>query len=146
MIIIKTPVTKEDFKAYYALRYQILREPWGQPKGSEKDDYEAISEHFMAVDEATGEVVGAVKLFEKASDVGHFSHLVIARARQRQGIGRLLLAAVEARAKALGFHSLGTMTSVTATNYFEKLGYQIGGLPGSMMGTSHLVWMEKSLA
>ncbi len=56
--------TREDFKAYYALRYRVLREPWGYPKGTEKDDYEPISEHFMAVNEK-GEVAGVVKLYEK---------------------------------------------------------------------------------
>ena len=74
MYTIKVPVTHDDFKAYYALRYKVLQEPWGHPKGTEKDDYEPISEHFMAVDEK-GHVVGVVKLYEKSTDVGYVSHL-----------------------------------------------------------------------
>jgi ribosomal protein S18 acetylase RimI-like enzyme len=144
MITVKTPTTKEQFKAYYALRYRVLREPGGHPKGTEKDDYEPISEHFMAVNEA-GEVVGAVKLYEKAPGIGHLSHLVVAPEHQHKGIGRMLLQHVEQRAREKGFKTLGAMSRLTATAYFEKYGFRIAALPTIHLGTIHLVWMEKSL-
>lgn len=144
MITIKTPTTRDDFKAYYALRYKILREPWGHPKGTEKDDYEPISEHFMAVNEK-GEVVGVVKLYEKSAGVGHISHLAVASEYQHKGIGRLLILGVETRAKERGFHSVGTMARVTATKFFEKHGYRVTGMPTPHLGTTHLVWTEKEL-
>jgi N-acetylglutamate synthase-like GNAT family acetyltransferase len=146
MIIIKTPVTKEDFKAYYSLRYKVLREPWGHPKGTEKDDYEPISEHFMAVDDQSGEVLAVVKLYEKAPGVGHISHLAVSADHQRKGVGRLMIEAVEARARERGFHSLGAMARVTATAFFEKYGYHVTGIPTPHLGTTHLVWMEKQLS
>ena len=145
MITIKTPTTKDEFKAYYALRYKVLREPWGHPKGTEKDDYEPISEHFMAVDDKTGEIIGVVKLFEKSAEVGHFSHLAVASQYQRKGIGRLLVGTVEKQAKGRGFKILGTMSPVTATAYFEKLGYRVAEIPAPHLGTTHLVWVEKDL-
>ena len=145
MFTIKTPTTHDDFKAYYALRYKVLSEPWGQPKGTEKDDYEPISEHFMAVNEKD-EVVGVVKLYEKDKDVGHISHLAVSPEYQRKGIGRLLLEAVEQRARARGFRTLGTMARVTATAYFEKNGFRIVGMPAPHIGTMPIVWMEKELS
>jgi N-acetylglutamate synthase-like GNAT family acetyltransferase len=144
MFSIKTPTTHDDFKAYYALRYKVLSEPWGFPKGTEKDDYEPISEHFMAVNEK-GEVVGVVKMYEKDKEVGHISHLAVAPEHQRKGIGRTLLEAVEQRARARGFHTLGTMARATATGYFEKNGFRIAGMPPPHIGTTPLVWMEKVL-
>ncbi len=145
MITIVTPTTKEQFKAYYALRYKVLREPGGHPKGTEKDDYEPISDHYMAVNEA-GEVVGAAKLYEKTPEVGHLSHLVVAPDFQKQGIGRMLLAHVEKCALEKGYTSLGLMSRVTGTAYFEKVGFKIAELPIMHLGTIHLVWMEKKLA
>jgi N-acetylglutamate synthase-like GNAT family acetyltransferase len=145
MPVIKTPKTREEFKAYYALRYKVLREPWGHPKGTEKDDYEPISEHFMAVDERTGEILGVVKLDEKAPGIGNISHLAVASAHQHKGIGKLLVEAVENRACDRGFTVLGAMSRVTATSYFEKHGYHIAGIPAPHLGTTHLVWMEKEL-
>ena len=144
MITISTPTTKEQFKAYYALRYKVLREPGGHPKGTEKDDYEPISDHFMAVNEA-GEIVGAVKLYEKAPGVGHLSHLVVAPDYQHKGIGRLLMEHVEQRAKEKGYKTLGAMSRITATAYFEKFGFKITELPTLHLGTIHLVWMEKNI-
>ena len=144
MIKILTPTTKEQFKAYYALRYKVLREPGGHPKGTEKDDYEPISTHYMAVNEA-GEIVGAVKLYEKSPEVGYLSHLVVAPEYQHKGIGKMLMAHVEKCALEKGFKSLGVMSRVTATAYFEKAGFQIASLPTLHLGTIHLVWMEKKL-
>ncbi len=145
MIAIRTPKTKEDFKAYYALRYHVLREPLGQPHGSEKDDYEPISEHYMAVDDNTGQIVGAVKLFEKEPGVGQFSHLAVAEACQGQGIGRKLIDTVEARARTLGYSKLGTLTRLTATGFYEKCGYQPMGITGVLFGKLQMMWMEKNL-
>jgi hypothetical protein len=84
MITIKVPQTRDDFKAYYELRYKVLRAPWGQPKDTEKDDYEPISQHFMAIDDVNGKVVGVIKMFEKTEGVGWFSHLAFSHEYFRQ--------------------------------------------------------------
>ena len=144
MFTIKTPATPDEFKAYYALRYKVLREPWGHPRGTEKDDYEPISEHFMALNEK-GKVVGVVKLHEKAEGVGHVSHLAVAPEYQHKGVGHLLLQTVEQRARAHGFRTLGTMARVTATVYFQRYGFRIVGVPTPHLGMIHVVWMEKAL-
>jgi ribosomal protein S18 acetylase RimI-like enzyme len=144
MITITSPVTRDDFKAYYALRYKVLREPWGHPRGTEKDDFEPISEHFMAVNEK-GEVLGVVKLYEESKTVGHVSHLAVSESHQHQGIGRLLIETVESRARHHGYKTIGMMARVTATAFFEKYGYRVKGIPSPHLGITHLVWMEKAL-
>lgn len=145
MIIIRSPQTKGEFKAYYALRYHILREPLGQHPGSEKDDYEPISIHFMAVDDQTHEIVGVVKLFEKDPGIGQFSHLAVAEAYQRKGIGRMLIDAVEQKAREIGYHKLGTLTRLTATGFYERCGYKPIGITGVLFGKLQMMWMEKDL-
>ena len=144
MYKIKTPKTRDEFRAYYALRYKVLHEPWGHPKGTEKDDYEPISDHFMAVNEKE-EIVGVAKLYEKEEGVGHVSHLAVAPEYQHQGIGSLLMEAVEKRARKRGFKIIGTMARVTATADFERAGFVVVGIPTPTLGTIHLVWMEKPL-
>jgi N-acetylglutamate synthase-like GNAT family acetyltransferase len=145
MYTIRAPKTRDDFKAYYALRYKILREPFGYPKGTEKDDYEPISEHFMAVNEE-GDVVGVAKLFEKSEGVGHVSHLAVSPEYQHKGIGHLLLQTVEQRARERGFKIIGTTARTTASAYFERSGFRVVGIPSPHLGTTHLVWMEKLLS
>lgn len=145
MIKIISPETREDFKTYYDFRYKVLREPWGMSKGTEKDDYEPISRHFMAVDESTGEVIGVVKLFEKEPGIGWFSHLGVVPSHQHEGVGKLLLNYIEGEARKSGYTILGCMSRLNTTKYFEKFGYKINGMPSHYFGTTQVVWMEKPL-
>ena len=145
MITIKSPKTRAEFKEYYDLRYRILRKPWGQVRDTEKDDYEPISHHFMAIDEETGKLVGVVKIFEKEPGVGWFSHLAVEKKYQKAGVGRMLIDAVEKQAKENGYSKLGCMSRLNTTKYFEKFGFQIEGLPTRYFGTTQVVWMEKGL-
>jgi N-acetylglutamate synthase-like GNAT family acetyltransferase len=145
MIKIVSPRTREEFKAYYDLRYKVLRQPWGQVRDTEKDDYEPISQHFMAVDEDSGDIIGVVKVFEKSTGIGWMSHLAVDYNFQKKGIGRLLLKAVEQSASESGYKVLGCMSRLNTTAYFEKLGFQIAGLPTQYFGTTQVVWMEKEI-
>ena len=145
MIVIKSPTTREEFKEYYALRYEVLRKPWGQPKGTEKDDYEPISEHFMAVDDLNGEIVGVVKLDEKEPGVGWLSHLAVAPAYQNKGVGTMLVKAVEQAAVKKGYKALGCNARLNTTAYFERFGFEIVGLPTNYFATVQVAWMEKQL-
>ena len=145
MITIKVPKTREDFKAYYELRYRVLRAPWGQPKDTEKDDYEPISQHFMAIDEANGKVVGVIKMFEKSEGVGWVSHLAIDPGYQKKGVGKLLMDTVEHAAREKGYHVIGCMSRLNTTAYFERMGFVTAGLPTQYFGTTKVLWMEKEL-
>lgn len=145
MIHIVSPKTREEFKTYYDIRYKVLREPWAQPKGTEKDDYEPISRHFMALDDATGKVIGVIKLLEKEPGVGWFSHMAVLPAYQRKGIGKLLLNFIEEEARKEGYTILGCYSRLNTTSFFEKAGYIINGLPSHYFGTTQVVWMEKKL-
>ncbi|HPS42506.1 MAG TPA: GNAT family N-acetyltransferase [Anaerolineaceae bacterium] len=145
MYVIKPPKSREDFKAYYDLRYKVLREPWGLPRGSEKDDYEPISQHFMVVDDQSGKPVGTAKLYEKEAGVAWLSHLSVEPSHQKKGVGKLLVAYLENQARQQGFKKIGCLSRLTTTSYFEKLGYVIAGLPMHYFGTTQVVWMEKTL-
>ena len=145
MYQIRSPKTREEFKAYYDLRYKVLREPWGLPRGSEKDDYEPISQHFMVEDDKTGSIVGCAKLFEKEPGVAWISHLSVAAPQQKKGVGKMLMAYMEDLAKKEGYKRIGCLSRLNTTAYFEKAGYKVSGLPSHYFGTTQVVWMEKPL-
>jgi N-acetylglutamate synthase-like GNAT family acetyltransferase len=145
MINIVSPKTHEDFKSYYDLRYNVLRKPWGLQKGTEKDDFEPISKHFMAVDGESGHVVGVIKLMEKEKGVGWFSHMAVEDSYQNKGVGKMLMTFVEEEAKRDGYSILGCMARLNATEYFAKAGYVIKGLPSQYIGTTQVVWMQKKI-
>ena len=56
------PKTYDELKKYYDLRYEVLRKPWSQPKGSERDDKEETSFHRMIIDEQNGNAVAVGRL------------------------------------------------------------------------------------
>ena len=145
MIIICTPHSKDEFKAYYALRYRILREALGQPHGTEKDDYEPISQHLMAKDDQSGEIIGVVKWLEREPGVAWLTHLAVEAGHQKQGIGKLLVRAVEDAARAQGYRQLGAFVRLDSSDFFVKQGYRIVDVPPHHFGAMHSVWLEKEL-
>jgi len=56
MYKIETPETDAEFDAYFEFRWLMLRKPWNFPQGSEKDEYEQVSEHRM-IRNNKGEVI-----------------------------------------------------------------------------------------
>jgi hypothetical protein len=45
------PSTPAQFSDYYELRWKILRKPWNQPRGSERDALDETATHLMLLDE-----------------------------------------------------------------------------------------------
>ena len=51
MYHLRVPQTEEELDAYYHFRWEMLRKPLHQPKGSERDAWDAMAHHQMVVDE-----------------------------------------------------------------------------------------------
>lgn len=87
--------------------------------------------HFVAQNE--GRIVGTVLLLRawapNQPHRGEISKMIVLREFRRQGIGQQLLAAVEAKARALGM-TLITFDSVAhgrSENFYKEAGYQVAG-------------------
>ena len=55
-----TPKTESEIQAYYDIRFSELREPWGQPIGSEKDSMENQCIHRLLISKNT--FIGVARL------------------------------------------------------------------------------------
>lgn len=87
------------------------------------DDLTSSSFPMFAVYERTGGVLGAVALEVRDPENGMVRSLVVAEELRGTGIGRALVADVEARARSLGLRTLHLLTD-SAESFFTKLGYQ----------------------
>jgi predicted GNAT family N-acyltransferase len=126
-----SPVSEADYDAYYELRWKILRAPWNQPRGSERDDREANSTHLMAV-EGNGAVTGVGRLHFNGISEAQIRYMAVAVDHRRQGIGTQILAALEDRARQLGATIVVLDARETALGFYTRHGYMPTG-PGAML-------------
>ena len=79
---------------------------------------------------------------------GTLRALFVDAALQGRGVGRELLAAVEARARAAGCARLGGAMSLNAVSFYGRAGFQPRGAGARLRAAGvevPVVWMEKSL-
>ena len=118
---IKAPQTDSEWKAYYALRFNVLREPWNQPLGSEvlADEDQAI--HAIAV--AGEEVLGVARMHESSPNQGQVRCVAIATAAQGKGIGKAIMAYLEDQAKTKGWTEIVLEARENAVPFYHAIGY-----------------------
>ncbi|MCG6898677.1 MAG: GNAT family N-acetyltransferase, partial [Gammaproteobacteria bacterium] len=89
---IREPLSRDDFQRYYELRWEILRAPWNQPRGSEQDALESSSHHLMVTDDHQA-VVAVGRLHFNTTHEAQIRYMAVAAGQQRKGIGTRLLRA-----------------------------------------------------
>lgn len=124
MIEIRSPKTKEEWDKYYQLRWEVLRKPWNQPIGSEKDSSEDTSIHFMAIDD-DNEILGVCRLQKNSETEGQIRFMAVAEKAQGKGIGKLLINAVENKSKELGIKTIVLQARENAVPFYKSCHYTV---------------------
>ena len=119
------PKSSEEFRKYYNLRYEILRNPWGQPIGSERDEEEETSIHRMIIDEKTGEVLAVGRLQFNSKDEAQIRYMAVSDDWQGQGLGSQIIAALEDFAQRNGNKWMILSARENALQFYNKNGYEI---------------------
>ena len=118
---IREPKSAAEWTSYYALRYRVLRQPWNQPLGSERDDYEFDHMHFAAFDDNEIVGVGRLDFIEPTSRQIRF--MAVEPNVQSKGIGAGLMRRMEAEAWDSGAIEIILHARENALGFYEKLGY-----------------------
>jgi len=138
------PRSDIDWERYFDLRWRVLRAPWQQPKGSEQDDREADSVHLMLCDASRMPLaVGRVHLNTPLQAQVRF--MAVDSTATRQGLGTILLAALESRATQIGARSIVLNAREQAIPFYRKHGYVVTGEAPVMFGSVLHVRMAKEL-
>ena len=84
MYHLRVPQTEEELERYYQFRWEMLRKPLHQPKGSERDAWDAMAHHQMVVDEQ-GNLVAVGRLYINADNEASIRFMAVhpGRAGQR---------------------------------------------------------------
>lgn len=125
MFIIRIPKTAQEWERYYQLRYTVLREPWGQLKGSEVLQDEDQADHVMVIDDETHEIVGVARLQTNTFIQGQVRCVAVAQHVQGQGIGQILMKYLEELAQQKGIKEIILDARENAVKFYLSIGYEI---------------------
>ena len=138
------PSCAEDFRNYYDLRWRILRAPWHQPRGSERDALDGSSTHLMLVDPA-GKPLAVGRLHFNTIREAQIRYMAVEVAYQRSGLGSRLLAALEDKARTLAASRMVLDARETALGFYRKKGYRVDGSGPMLFDSIAHVHMSKPL-
>ena len=126
--------------AYSASLYPVEgRRPFGA------DALSAPGVHFL-VARLEGAVVGCCALIEQDGGMGELKRMIVSEGARQQGIGRALLAAVEAVAVQIGLHLIQMEVgarSISAHALYRRAGYRDRGPFGTHRLSPHSIFLEK---
>ena len=124
-ITILKPTTSEEFKKYYNLRYEVLRKPWGQPLGSERDEGEETSIHRMIIDKKTGNALAVGRLQFNSIHEAQIRYMAVADDLQGNGLGNQIISALEDIARGKGIQRIILSARENALQFYKNNGYVI---------------------
>ena len=127
MLTTRIPITSEEWEQYYDLRFKVLREPWGQLKGSEVLTDEDQAYHAMVMDSETGKVVGVARMQTNTPTQGQVRCVAVSPQLQGKGVGKLLMGYLENLAREKGFQEIVLDARENAVEFYLSIGYEIIG-------------------
>jgi len=119
------PTTSEEFTKYYNLRYEILRKPWGQPTGSERDEGEETSIHRMIIDKKTGNALAVGRLQFNSIHEAQIRYMAVADKFQGKGLGSQLISVLEDVARGKSIQRIILSARENALQFYKNNGYEI---------------------
>ena len=142
MLQIAPPATAEELQEYYEFRWQILRAPWNQPRGSERDALEATADH-LAARTSDGRLVGIGRLHLNDATEAQIRYMAVAQDLRQRGIGRAIVLELEAVAKQRGAHQIVLNARDEVVGFYERLGFEVVGPGPTMFSTVTHCRMKK---
>lgn len=144
MLQIGRPETPEELDEYFELRWRVLRSPWGQPRGSEKDEHEDAAHHVTAR-LPSGRLAGVGRVHRTGAGEARIRYMATEADCRGRGVGRAVLSRLEALARADGARRIVLNARDGAVGFYEHRGYAIVGRGPTLFGRVTHSAMEKTL-
>lgn len=139
----RSPETPLEWDRYFDLRWRVLRQPWEQPKGSEKDELDSECFQVALWD---GEIPVAVgRLHFNDPNEAQVRYMAVEPERRGNHLGSRILALLETRAALEGAARIVLNAREEAAGFYNGHGYDATGPAGVLFGSIPHVRMEKTL-
>jgi N-acetylglutamate synthase-like GNAT family acetyltransferase len=138
------PSTDEDWSEYYNLRWQLLRAPLGQEKGSEKDEFEASAYHVLVKNE-NNSVIGVGRIHIVDDGMAQVRFIAVVEQWRGRKVGSIILSTLEKYAWKAGVSLIRLNAREDTLRFYQFHGYNIASEGHTLFGQiKHLV-MHKQL-
>ena len=139
------PRSTQEWEQYFDLRWRVLRAPWQQPRGSEKDDREADSQHLMiAGPDSRPLAIG--RLHFNSPEEAQVRFMAVEPEAQGRGLGGMILKELEQRAQVAGAKAIVLNARQDAQRFYARHGFAVVGPAPTIFETVRHVRMRKDLA
>ncbi len=141
--IVRSPESIYEWSAYFQLRWQNLRQPWGQPLGSEQDNFEGESFHLMAI--RGEEMLGVGRIHLVSSFQAQVRYMAVKPESRGMNVGKSILQGLENYASKVSTRMIVLNAREEALKFYKKNGYFVTG-EGETLFESIRHWkMQKNL-
>ena len=120
-----SPKTEDEFYKYYLLRYNILRKPWKQHPGSEKEESDKNSIHRMLIDSKNGNALAVGRLHFNSNDEGQIRYMAVDNDAQGRGLGTQMIVELESIARKESIKWIVLQARENAVPFYKNNGYEI---------------------
>ncbi len=117
------PISSEDFKAYYKLRFDVLRKPWNQPLGSEIDKDEDTSHHAFI--KHNNEVLAVCRMQLNSPEIAQLRFMAVDPKMQGKGLGKIIIQFLEEKSNQIGAEKMILHARENAVRFYKSCGYSI---------------------
>jgi len=140
------PSSPAQWTAYYRLRYEVLRQPWHQPEGSERadDDDAATTTHALLL-APEGHAAAVGRLSPAGPGQGQVRFMAVHPAWQGRGAGRQILEYLEEMGRRQGFTELVLHARQLAVPFYTRLGYAVVAPSHTLFGSIPHFLMQRQL-
>ncbi len=112
-----------DFAQCFAVRLKVFVDEQRVPVAEERDDYDALAQHFLALQD--GVALGTARVLMREDGAAKIGRVAVLPAARGRGIGLALMRAVEMELPLARLYVLNAQ--VRALRFYEKLGYAAEG-------------------
>jgi len=144
MLQISKPETPQQWGEYFDLRWRVLRAPWDQPRGSEKDEFDEIADH-VAVRDQDGRLLGVGRLHLNNEKEAQIRYMATEEDCRGLGVGRVIINKLEELARARGVERIVLNARDNVLGFYLRFGYTVIGPGPTLFGKVKHSKMEKRL-
>lgn len=141
---VRKPRNPDEQAACHALRWEVLRAPWHQPRGSECDELETLARHYLVAN-PQGRVLATGRIHSCGTQCAQIRYMAVHPDFRGRGLGRLLLAALETDAGQHGETRIILHAREHSLEFYHHCGYRVIRKSHRLFGTIQHYEMEKYL-